>query len=140
MATAKEAGWHVSRYNLTASIPGTEKTAIVNLYKGHCGVYTPIEIYLMSILEELDEHHPIISRFAKRGIICRFDERAALESMGKIACAFSQGISLTICPTMGCNFDCPYCYEVYKTGGKMTKEVEKRLIQIVKNNKELKSF
>ena len=129
MATAKEAGWHISRYNLAASIPGTENTAIVNLYKGNCGVYTPIEIYLMSVLEELDEHHPIISRFAKRGIICRFDERAALETMGKMACAFPQDISLTICPTMGCNFDCPYCYENHRQS-RMSPEVQDNVIAL----------
>ena len=109
--TAGEAGWHVSRYNLFAKVPDTKMTAIANLFKGNCAEYTPIECYLLSVLEELDEHHPIIERFAKRGIIANFDERAALETLGRAACASSHGIGLTICPTMGCNFDCPYCFE-----------------------------
>ena len=85
--TAGEAGWHLSRYNLSAPVPGTKKVAIANLYRGTCAEYTPIEGYLMSVLEELDENHPIIERLAKRGVICDFDERAALESMGRMACA-----------------------------------------------------
>ena len=127
--TAGDAGWHVSRYNLFAKIPDTKLTAIANLYKGNCAEYTPIELFLLSVLEELDEHHPIIERFAKRGIICNFDERAALESMGRAACAAAHGIGLTICPTMGCNFDCPYCFEDHRRG-KMSPEVQDDVVAL----------
>ena len=48
--TAAEAGWHVSRYNLMAPIPGTRKVAIANLYKGNCAEYTPIEMFLLSVI------------------------------------------------------------------------------------------
>ena len=67
--TAGEAGWHVSRYNVSAKIPGEKAAAIVNLIKGTCAKYNPMELYLLSVLEELDEDHPIIERFARRGII-----------------------------------------------------------------------
>ena len=121
-STAGVDGWHLSRYNLSAPVPGTRKVAIANLYRGTCAEYTPIEGYLMSVLEELDENHPIIERLAKRGVICNFDEREALESMGRMACALPYSVGLTICPTMGCNFDCPYCFEDHGRG-KMTPEV-----------------
>ena len=125
--TAGEAGWHVSRYNLSAPLPDSKNVAIANLFKGNCAEYTPIELYLLSVLEELDEHHPIIERFAKRGSIVNFDERAALETMGRAACARTHGIGLTICPTMGCNFDCPYCFEDHFPR-KMSQEVQDDII------------
>lgn len=127
--TAGEAGWHLSRYNLSAPVPGTRKVAIANLYRGTCAEYTPLEGYLMSVLEELDENHPIIERLAKRGVICDFDERAALESMGRMACAMPFNVGLTICPTMGCNFDCPYCFEDHGHG-KMTPEVQDDVVAL----------
>lgn len=84
--TAGEAGWHASHYNLPASMPGSDNIAVANLFKGICAEYTLLELYLLSIVEQLDEDHPIIERLAKRGLICNFDERAALEAMGRGAC------------------------------------------------------
>lgn len=127
--TAGEAGWHVSRYNISAKIPGTKNYAIANLFKGNCAVYTPIELYLLSVLDELDEHHPVIERFAKRGIIANCDERAALETMGRAAFAGPGRIGLTICPTMGCNFDCPYCFEDHGRG-RMAPEVQDDIVAL----------
>ena len=127
--TAGEAGWHASRYNLMAKVPGTKNVAIANLFKGNCAEYTPLEMYLLSVLEELDEHHPIIDRFAKRGIIANFDERAAIETLGRAACAMPHVIGLTICPTMGCNFDCPYCFEGHHAG-KMSAEVQDDVVAL----------
>ena len=127
--TAGEAGWHVSRYNLMAKVPDSKNVAIANLFKGNCAEYTPIEMYLLSVLEELDENHPIIERFSKRGIITNLDERAALETMGRAACAMPHAVGLTICPTMGCNFDCPYCFEDH-FAGKMSAEVQDDVVAL----------
>ena len=127
--TASDAGWHVSRYNVSAPIADSANVAIANLFKGTCAEYSPIELYLMSVLDEIDEHHPIIERLSKRGVIANFDELAALETMGRGSCSFSKVVSLTICPTMGCNFDCPYCFESHGYG-KMTQEVQDDVIKL----------
>ena len=124
--TAGKAGWCVSRYNLIAPIPGTDKAAIANLFRGTCGAYTPIELYLLDELENLREDHPILKRFRDRGLIVNFDEREALSAMGRMGCA-SGGVGLTICPTMGCNFDCPYCFENHH-GGKMSQRTQEDVI------------
>ena len=127
--TAGEAGWRISRYNVSAKLPDSKNAAIANLFKGTCAEYTPLELYLMSVLEELDEGHPIIERLARRGVIVNFDERAALEAMGRGACARSGGAGLTICPTMGCNFDCPYCFENHSPG-KMGADVQDDVVAL----------
>ncbi len=129
--TAGEAGWHESRYNLRAKVPDKGVVAIVNLYKGTCAEFGPVELYLLSVVEELKESHPIIQRFARLGVICNFDERAALQTMGRAVCAHGGRVSLTICPTMGCNFDCPYCFEDH-TPSKMRAEVQDDVVALAR--------
>lgn len=129
--SAGEAGWRISRYNLYAVVPGTEMTAVANLFKGVCSEFTPIEMDLLSVVEKLDEDHPFIERFARRGVIVNFDERAVLDVMGRGACAASHGIGLSICPTMGCNFDCPYCFQEHASG-KMAPEVQDDVVSLAK--------
>ena len=102
--TAGEAGWRISRYNISAPVPGAEKMIIANLFRMTCGVYTPAELYLLDELAGLDEGHPILKRFAERGLIVNFDERAALESMARVACGDGHTVTLCICPTMAVGF------------------------------------
>lgn len=127
--TAADAGWRISRYNLHAQVPGKKTVAIANLYKGTCAEYNPIELYLMSVLDQVSCEHPIIERLSKRGVIVNFDERAALETQGRGACAAPRGVGLTICPTMGCNFDCPYCFEDH-FAGMMSLEVQDDVVAL----------
>ena len=114
--TAAEAGWHLSRYNLSAKLPGTDKLVIANLFCRTCHAYSPLEVYLLSVLDELDEHHPILKHFARRGLIVNFDEAAVLESASRAYSCHPGKVAFTICPTMACNFDCPYCFEKHRTG------------------------
>ena len=122
---ASEAGWHVSRYNITVPVPNSNLVAIYNTFKRNCAEYNPLEMFLLSSLEELNENHPAIERFAKRGIIANFDEREALEAQRRLECATAHDgvVSITICPTMACNFECPYCFS-NRGHGKMSPEVQ----------------
>lgn len=128
---ASDAGWHPSRYNLGASIPGDAhgRMAVVNLLRNTCSAYAPLELAALGMLDELPETHPAIERLAKRGLIVNFDESAAAELFTRAACAGTRRVSLTICPTMGCNFDCPYCFEDH-LAGTMSPEVQDDVVAL----------
>ena len=126
---ASDAGWHLSRYNLTAPCPEDDnKLIIVNTFRGNCAVYNLAELYLLKEIETLHTDHPILERFAKRGLIVNFDELEAIKMAGRMSNQ-SSGVSLTICPTMGCNFDCPYCFE-HHVNEKMTEEVQEAVVTL----------
>ena len=129
--TAAEAGWHISRYNIAAGIPGTKMTAIYNTYKRTCGEYTPIELFIMSVLDEVSEHHPLIERLARRGVIANFDEREAFELQRRVECttAIDDTVAITVCPTLACNFECPYCFAT-RGQGKMSPEVQDDVVAL----------
>ncbi len=94
--TAGEAGRRVSRYNAAAKIPDADKAAVANLFRGTCGAYTLLEMYLLDEIESLDESHPMLKRFKDRGLIVNFDERAALEAKARMACAEGGSVGLTV--------------------------------------------
>ena len=127
--TAAEAGWHISNYNLTACDPETGRTVIANLMAGSCEAYSPLELFLLNSLDKMDEHHPILSLLVKRGLVCDYDELAAFEAKGRIECSKRTRVGLVICPTMGCNFDCPYCFENHRSG-KMSPEVQDDVVAL----------
>ncbi len=113
--------WHLSKYNICADIPEENIRVIVNIYKGTCVPMTAASLYALSKLDSLDEDTPILQKLAKLGIITDMDEQAALEATARMVAAFPRSIGLVICPTVGCNFDCPYCFEDHKPG-KMDEE------------------
>ena len=103
-------GWRPSRYNMFAQIPGSNRVACTNVFNGSFAVYSKEELYLLSEVESLCMDHPIIEHFRKRGLIVNYDELKALDAMGRLSSASIPFVNLTICPTMECNFRCPYCY------------------------------
>lgn len=126
-----ESKWHLSRYNISAKIDEEDTWYVVNLYRNTCTPMSAATLYAMANLEELDEGTPLLAKLARLGIITDFDERAALETMARMACAFPHAVGLTICPTMGCNFDCPYCFEEHRNE-KMTQKTQDAVIALTK--------
>ena len=129
--SASEAGWRPSRYNLVAPIPGDERgrVAVLNLLRNSCRAYAPLELAAMGMLDELPAGHPAVERLAQRGLVVNFDEHAAYELMSRAGAAGTRRIDITICPTMGCNFDCPYCFEDH-TPGRMAAEVQDDVVAL----------
>ena len=129
---AAEAGWRVSRYLLQAEIPGSKNVAIYNTYRRSSGEYTPLDLYIMSVLDEVPEGNPFIARLAKGGLIVKFDEREALEAKRRLDCSTAHNgtVAVTICPTMACNFECPYCFASLGQG-KMSPRVQDDVVSLV---------
>ena len=121
--------WHISKYNLTAKIPEDDKWVIVNLMKATCVPMSAATLYAMSNLSELPKDTPLLLKLAKLGLITDHDERSELETMARMACAFPHSIGLTLCPTMGCNFDCPYCFENHRAE-KMSEKTQDDVIRL----------
>ncbi|MBR3315282.1 MAG: radical SAM protein [Atopobiaceae bacterium] len=131
--TAAEAGWHISRYNIRATDPNTGRPVIFNTRTRACIECTRFDLYAMGALDEMPEHNPFIERLAKLGLIANFDERASLEAEGRLACAAPCGgaVQITICPTMACNFECPYCFS-HHGRGKMSEQVQGEIVMLAK--------
>jgi len=69
------------------------------------------------------------------------DERAWVRQTYESARAPSNALSLTIAPTMACNFACGYCYQgVSKATTRMSAEVQDALVDFVKKREGLKSL
>lgn len=129
--TAAEAGWRVSRYNVAAKIPDSKMVAIYNTYKRTCAEYSPLELFVMSVLDEVAEDHPLIGRLARRGVIANYDEREAFELQRRLDCTATHGgaVAITICPTLACNFECPYCFAT-RGRGKMSQQVQDDIVAL----------
>ena len=115
--------WSVSRYNIWAWPDGQEEPVIANLFAGTMGKVSLQEAELLQHPDALPADHPCFQRLAERGLIVDFDEREKLAAMGRAVKDSQSVLRMTICPTMGCNFDCPYCFQSHRTG-KMTEQVQ----------------
>lgn len=127
--TCGEAGWRLSRYLIFTPIRKQESYAAMSLYQGSFTVLNQAEAYLLSIAEGLEEDHPVLEKLKKYGLIVNFDEREALYAAGRVNSFHSESVGLTICPTMGCNFDCPYCFENHRPG-RMTPETQDAVVSL----------
>ncbi len=68
-----------------------------------------------------------VRRLVDRGFIVDYDEHTYLRNRVRMQCGDTHTLRLTICPTLQCNFACPYCYETAR-GGRMGKQVQDDLV------------
>ena len=71
-----------------------------------------------------------VRRLFERGFLVDYDEHAYLRNRVRLKCGDTHALRLTICPTLQCNFACPYCYETAR-GGRMSEQVQDGLVSFV---------
>lgn len=77
-----------------------------------------------------------ISELQKGGFLIddNSNEIETLKYLQKVSQFSTDSLSLTIAPTMGCNFGCKYCYQGdHNSFSKMSLEIQNQLINYVKN-------
>ena len=127
--TAEEAGWSYSPYNLFVPVPGSDLVAWINTLRSTCAEFSAKEYELIRAVLTFPENHPLVKRYAERGILTDHDEREELRNLYIQNTDFSKNVVMTICPTMACNFDCPYCFEKH-IPGMMTQKVQDDIVQL----------
>ena len=119
--------WHLSKYVIFNKPQNANFIMAFNLLKGSRVGLDGNEVPLLLNLDKLQEEDPIFQKFKKYGIIVNYDELEMIQAMYQKS--NSNSVSLTICPTLACNFDCPYCFENHKSG-KMTEDIQDKVINL----------
>ena len=123
---------HYSNYNhLVKSGESTWK--LHNFLTGKTIDLDPFGLAFFNTALEQDENSPVLQRLLKLGFIVDYDELAFIKTVANSASGMSDEIHLVLCPTLGCNFACPYCFENAKVRkvDLMPEEVQKAIANVV---------
>ncbi|WP_291571918.1 radical SAM/SPASM domain-containing protein [Clostridium sp. UBA4548] len=133
-------GYKKSDYNIVINTLEDGSTLLYNSFSGAFGIlrkeiqniYENIEsIYIENLEQEVCEK---INVMIANGFIVNnnFDEYGVMQVRERVArYSETNTKSLTIAPTLGCNMNCPYCYEE-KNNVKMDDDIKKSLVDFVK--------
>ncbi|MGN0039278.1 MAG: radical SAM protein [Coriobacteriales bacterium] len=128
-----------SRFNHLVRDPRSGAWVLYNFASGKLLRLGPLEQGLYSAALELDPGLPFIRSLEREDFLTRSDELAALELATQMRCHNPGVLTLTICPTMACNFCCPYCYEQRRPGC-MSERTQEQLLCFVERQLELFAF
>lgn len=92
-----------------------------------------------------DEHHEFFAFLEEKGFLAhREDELLQLMQMHyrrNVECFSTSTLGLTICPTLACNFACPYCFEHSQNDATvMNDETMNALITFIKKHRDAQNL
>ena len=126
-----EKKWHLSKYTLFTENPNNkEEIYCVNLLTQKKFILTQKEFKLLFKINKIKDEK-LFEKFVKNGLIINFDEYSLIKIMSKKSYEISNYLTISICPTMNCNFKCPYCFEKHHPG-KMNAETQNDIINLIK--------
>ncbi len=103
------------------------------LYNFYSGQAIILDLFKMDYYDNFnlyDSSNPMIIKLKEKGFLVDYDE---LEELKKKVLEDQDGngeVVLTICPTLRCNFSCPYCFETTRSG-RMSKDVQDDVVSFV---------
>ena len=123
---------HYSNYNHLVK-SGDGKWKLHNFLTGKTIELDPFGLAFFNTALEQDENSPVLQRLMKLGFIVDYDELAFIKTAANAASGMSDEIHLVLCPTLGCNFACPYCFENAKARKTdlMSEDVQKAIAGVV---------
>ena len=123
------------------------------IYNALSNVLMELDQAHYAMLESLSEGHRVsdLPEKAFQALLCEKhvlvepgEEEGVLlaQQYQRLAACFDTSVLwLTICPTLRCNFRCPYCFESSQQDGKtMTVATAHRLVDWIAQNKEIRAF
>lgn len=119
-----------SRFNHVVKSPGDNVWALYNFSTGR---HVMLDFMSYGLYISAPDHPDttFVRSLEKAGFLTRGDEMEALRHATNLTCYGNRTLMLTICPTMGCNFACPYCFEEHR-GGRMSRQTQDALVEFVK--------
>ena len=129
-APASKGGLRHSRFNHVVQDPASNTWVLHNFASGALLRLSRVSYGLYLAAPSLDPGLPFVAGLAKRGFLVRGDEMAALRHGLRAKCYGADALVLTVCPTMACNFSCPYCFETHRPGS-MSPQAQDALVAFV---------
>lgn len=97
--------------------------------------YDPPDIQDNEFLKLLQEKHVLVEAGEEENLLI------TRQYLQQAACFETASLGLTICPTLRCNFRCPYCFEKSQQDGHfMSDETQERLIVWIKEKKNARNL
>ena len=120
-----------SKYNHLAKIP--DEDACV-LYNFRTGSFLRLDAFQKAVFEsalDMPEKSTAMKAFRQGGFVVAYDELRHMRTEALVAGGRGNIFGLTICPTLACNFSCPYCFERARSG-RMSKEVQDSIVDFTR--------
>ena len=125
-----------SKYNHIVKLPDGNAFVLANFRTGAVVRLTPLSKAMFDQATELPETAKPIREFLRGGFLVGYDEMRHMRTQALQASGAGDGLGITVCPTLACNFACPYCFESARPG-RMSEETQDALVKFVEEEMRL---
>lgn len=124
-----------SRYNHMVKIPDEDAHVLFNFRTGALLRLDPLKKAVFDNAADMPEDCKAMKSLRQAGFLVGYDELRHMRTEALSAGGAIRSLGLTICPTLACNFSCPYCFEQARSG-RMSKEVQDSIVDFARETLE----